>query len=174
MATPAARCKHSSSMHRSYQPLKPVTNRYLQQRWDQKRYDAHRKKVSCSLPAVDDRGPRTPAHLQLKLKKLQLQDERLAAIHRDNRLLGARLAHIGHSKGLVDHQNQYRLRSLNTDRRREELLLVGRQNQGIHQRIASRQSEYRRQLWLDDWERAERLRDNITRYPREPVDTQAS
>lgn len=32
-------------MHRSYQPLKPVTNRYLQQRWDQKRYDAHRKKV---------------------------------------------------------------------------------------------------------------------------------
>lgn len=32
-------------MHRSYQPLKPVTNRYLQRRWDQHDYDNHRKKV---------------------------------------------------------------------------------------------------------------------------------
>lgn len=32
-------------MHRSYQPLKPVTNRYLQRRWDQHDYDSHRKKV---------------------------------------------------------------------------------------------------------------------------------
>lgn len=122
-----------SSMHRSYQPLKPVTNRYLQQRWDQNHYENHRKKVrmkveecrarvkvevevahsalvschniyfrnyrsdqlnacvaasledirptlglrlpvqvSCSLPAVDNQGLRTPAHIQLKLKKLQV------------------------------------------------------------------------------------------------------
>lgn len=117
------------SMHRSYQPLKPVTNRYLQQRWDQNRYENHRKKVSmkveecrartevqvqvllcwfplvtlgnygsnalgasvdvhlrhrghaglrlpvqvsCALPAVDNKGLRTPAHIQLKLKKLQV------------------------------------------------------------------------------------------------------
>lgn len=33
------------SMHRSYQPLKPVTNRYLQQRWDQNNYENHRRKV---------------------------------------------------------------------------------------------------------------------------------
>lgn len=64
--------------------------------------------------------------------------------------------------------------SLNADKRRAELLLVGHQNQGIYQRIISRQSDYRRQLWLDDWERAERLRDNITRYPRGPVEKQAS
>lgn len=86
------------SMHRSYQPLKPVANRYLQQRWDQEDYQNHRQKVrkggaegggpglrrcstglhlpvqvSCSLPAVDTRGTRTPAHIQLKLKKLQVR-----------------------------------------------------------------------------------------------------
>lgn len=38
-----------SSMHRSYQPLKPVTNRYLQQRWDQNHYDTHRKKVRAKV-----------------------------------------------------------------------------------------------------------------------------
>lgn len=87
--------------------------------------------MSCSLPTVDDRGPETPAHLQLKLKKLQvstscppppqgggggrsrfpisqLQDERLEAVARGNRLLASGLARIVQSKGLVDHHNQYR------------------------------------------------------------------
>uniref|UniRef100_A0A3B4VFS7 Si:ch211-284k5.2 n=1 Tax=Seriola dumerili TaxID=41447 RepID=A0A3B4VFS7_SERDU len=153
-------------MHRSYQPLKPVTNRYLQQRWDQSSFQDHRRKVSSALPVVDTKGMRTPSHVQLKLKKLQLQDERLSIIDRDNRLLASRLANIVGSRGLVDHRNQYHLRSLNADKRREELLLVSRQNQAIYQRITSRQSEYRRQLWLDDWERAERRRDNISQYPR--------
>ncbi len=64
--------------------------------------------------------------------------------------------------------------SLNADKRREELLLVSRQNQAIYQRITSRQSEYRRQLWLDDWERAERRRDDISRYPRGLAEKQVS
>ncbi|XP_049929816.1 uncharacterized protein CFAP97D2 [Epinephelus moara] len=152
-------------MHRSYQPLKPVTNRYLQQRWDQNNYDNHRRKVYSALPVVDNKGMRTPAHVHLKLKKLQLQDERLSIIDRDNRLLASKLANIVCSKGLVDHHNQYHLRSLNAEKRREELLQVSRQNQAIYQRITSRQSEHRRQLWLDDWERAERRRNDISRYP---------
>uniref|UniRef100_A0A3B4X5B2 Si:ch211-284k5.2 n=1 Tax=Seriola lalandi dorsalis TaxID=1841481 RepID=A0A3B4X5B2_SERLL len=159
-------------MHRSYQPLKPVTNRYLQQRWDQSSFQDHRRKVSSTLPVVDTKGMRTPSHVQLKLKKLQLQDERLSIIDRDNRLLASRLANIVGSRGLVDHRNQYHLRSLNADKRREELLLVSRQNQAIYQRITSRQSEYRRQLWLDDWERAERRRENISQYPRGLADKQ--
>ncbi|XP_029991469.1 uncharacterized protein si:ch211-284k5.2 [Sphaeramia orbicularis] len=152
-------------MHRSYQPLKPVTNRYLQQRWDQNNFDNHRRKVTSALPVVDNKGTRTPTHVQLKLKKLQLQDERLSVIDRDNRLLASKLANIVCSKGLVDHKNHYSRCVLNSDKRKEELLLVGRQNQAIYQRIMSRQSEYRHQLWLDDWERAARRRDDISRYP---------
>ncbi|XP_042267322.1 uncharacterized protein CFAP97D2 [Thunnus maccoyii] len=161
-------------MHRSYQPLKPVTNRYLQQRWDQDNFENHRRKVSSALPVVDTKGMRTPAHVQLKLKKLQLQDERLSIIDRDNRLLANKLADIVCSKGLVDHRNQYHLRSLNADKRREELLLVSRQNQAIYQRITSRQSEYRRQLWLDDWEKVQRRRGDISRYPQGLGDKQRS
>uniref|UniRef100_A0A3Q3SCK2 CFAP97 domain containing 2 n=1 Tax=Mastacembelus armatus TaxID=205130 RepID=A0A3Q3SCK2_9TELE len=153
-------------MHRSYQPLQPVTNRYLQQRWDQNNYENHRRKVSSALPVVDTKGLRTPAHVQLKLKKLQLQGERLSTINRDNRLLASRMADIVCSKGLVDHQNHGRCVGLNADKRREELLLVSHQNLAIYQRLTSRQSEYHRQLWLADWERAQRLRDDISRYPR--------
>ncbi|XP_075884853.1 uncharacterized protein CFAP97D2 isoform X2 [Nelusetta ayraudi] len=161
-------------MHRSYQPLKPATNRYLQHRWDQDDYDNHRRKVSSALPVVDNKGMRTPAHIQLKLKKLQLQDERLSLIDRDNRLLASRLVDIVHSRGLVDHHNQYQLRSLNASKRREELLMLGHQNHAIYQRITSRQSEYRRKLWLDEWERAEGRRCNVSRYPRWPADQQRS
>ncbi|XP_071399621.1 uncharacterized protein CFAP97D2 [Centroberyx affinis] len=153
-------------MHRSYQPLKPATSRYLQQRWDQSSYEDHRRKVSSAQPIVDTRGMKTPAHVQLKLKQLQLQEERLSVIDRENRLLASKLADIVCSKGLVDHRNPYQQRSLNADRRREELLLVSGQNRAIYQRITARQSEYRRQLWLDDWERVERRRDDIARYPR--------
>uniref|UniRef100_A0A8C2Z0R5 Si:ch211-284k5.2 n=1 Tax=Cyclopterus lumpus TaxID=8103 RepID=A0A8C2Z0R5_CYCLU len=160
-------------MHRSYQPLKPVTNRYLQQRWDHQEYENHRRKVSSTLPVVDIKGMRTPAHVQLKLKKLQLQDERLSIIDRDNRLLASKLTDIVCSKGLVDHWNQYHLRSLNADKRREELLLVDRQNEAIYQRITCRQSEHRRQLWLEDWERTRRRRDDISRYPRGLAEKQA-
>ncbi|KAF7642908.1 hypothetical protein LDENG_00248290 [Lucifuga dentata] len=164
-------------MHRSYQPLKPVTNRYLQQKWDQSNYESHRRKVKSALPLVDTKGIKTPDHIQLKLKKqqpllksllsvTQLEDERFSIIDRDNHLLASKLAKIVCSKGLVDHRNQYHLRSLNAEKRREELLLISHQNQAIYQRITSRQSEYSPQIWLDDWERAEQRRNNITRFPR--------
>ncbi|XP_056138329.1 uncharacterized protein CFAP97D2 [Lampris incognitus] len=155
-------------MHRAYQPLKPATNRFLQQRWDQSIYEDHRRKVSSAQPAVDARGTKAPAHVQLKLKKVQLQHERQAIIDRDNHLLSSRLADIVLSKGLVDHRNHYLQRSLNTDKRRAELLHVTCQNQAVYRRITARQSEYRRQLWLKDWEKVEQRRNDITRYPRAP------
>ncbi|XP_055011754.1 uncharacterized protein CFAP97D2 [Boleophthalmus pectinirostris] len=161
-------------MHRSYQPLKPVTNRYLQQKWDQENFDNHRKKVTSALPVVDTKGSKTPGHVQLKLKKLQLQDERLSIIDRDNRLLASRLTSIICSRGLVDHCNHYHIKSLNAERRRQELQIVGRQNLDIYGRLSSRQSEYRRQVWLQDWERTTRLRDDISRYPPLSRDKQRS
>ncbi|KAJ8417172.1 hypothetical protein AAFF_G00283990 [Aldrovandia affinis] len=153
-------------MHRAYQPLKPTTNRYLQQRWDQTRYEEHVSKVKTARPMVDTKGIQTPAHIQLKLKKLQVWEERLATIERDNHLLSSKLADIMRSKGLVDHSNNYPEQSLNTEKRRHELLQVTRQNQVILQRISARQSEYRRQVWEEDWEKVERRRDDIARYPR--------
>lgn len=39
-----------------------------------------------------------------------MQDEQQSRVDRDNRLLASRLVDIVHSKGLVDHHNQYQLR----------------------------------------------------------------
>ncbi|KAL6474480.1 hypothetical protein MHYP_G00180410 [Metynnis hypsauchen] len=161
-------------MHKAYQPLKPATNKYLQKKWDQTHYEAHRKKVKEAKPIVDTKGIRTPTHVQLKLKKTQVQEERQAIIDRDNQLLVSRLAGIERSKGLVDHRNEYPGRSLNAERRREELAQVTRENLAIYQRITARESEYRREVWEEDWEKTERRRDDIARYPRGVADKQRS
>ncbi|XP_023652719.2 sperm axonemal maintenance protein CFAP97D1 isoform X1 [Paramormyrops kingsleyae] len=153
-------------MHRAYQPLKPSTNKYIQQKWDQSNYEQHRRKVSTAVPVVDTKGIRTPAHMALKLKKRQLEQERLTIIERDNQLLSSKLADIMCSKGYVDDRNDYPERSLNAARRMEQMRLVTHQNQAILQRIRSQQSEYRRRNWEEHWEQAECRRDDIARYPR--------
>ena len=43
VAAPAAAAGGS---HRSYQPTKPAASKLLQAKWDHKRYDEHKKKVS--------------------------------------------------------------------------------------------------------------------------------
>ncbi|XP_072529499.1 sperm axonemal maintenance protein CFAP97D1 [Salminus brasiliensis] len=161
-------------MHKAYQPLKPATNKYLQKKWDQTRYETHRKKVKDAKPIVNTKGIQTPTHVQLKLKKVQVQDERQAIIDRDNQLLVSRLAGIERSKGLIDHRNEYPERSLNAERRRGQLQQVTRENLAIYQRITERESEYRRGLWEDDWEKVERRRDDIARYPRGVANKQRS
>ncbi|KAK7118300.1 hypothetical protein R3I94_021959 [Phoxinus phoxinus] len=126
-------------MHKSYQPLKPAANRFLQQKWEQSSYEEHRDK---------------------------LQEERMSIIERDNHLLASRLSAITRSKGLVDHRNHYPQHSLNTQKRKDKLLQVTNENQKIYQRILTQKSDYRRELWEDDWEKVKRRRDDVARYPR--------
>ncbi|KAL1248063.1 hypothetical protein QQF64_023439 [Cirrhinus molitorella] len=153
-------------MHKSYQPLKPATNKYLQQRWDLKRYEDHRSMVREAKPVVETKGIRTPAHIKHNLKKVQAQEERKSIIDRDNQLLASRLAEISRSSGHVDHRNHYPECSLNAKKRREKLLQVTHENQAIYQRITTQKSDYRRELWEDEWEKVERRRSDIARYPR--------
>ncbi|XP_060759002.1 sperm axonemal maintenance protein CFAP97D1 [Neoarius graeffei] len=159
-------------MHKAYQPFKPAANKYLQKKWDQEHYNEHRKKVREAKPTVDTKGIRTPTHIQAKLKAAQVQEERQAIIDRDNQLLASKLADIQHSKGCIDHRNFYPECSLNSERRRAELLQVTHENQMIYKRITAQESKYRRELWEEDWARTEQRRDSITRYPRGVVDKQ--
>ncbi|KAF7701950.1 hypothetical protein C0J45_9322 [Silurus meridionalis] len=153
-------------MHKAYQPFQPAANKYLQKKWDQEHYEEHRRKVREAKPVVDTKGIRTPTHIQVKLKKVQVQEERQAIINRDNQLLASKLADIQHSRGRIDHRNLYIERSLNLERRRAELQQVTRENQVIYERITAQESQYRRELWEEDWARGEQRRDKITRYPR--------
>ncbi|XP_022095336.1 uncharacterized protein C17orf105 homolog [Acanthaster planci] len=153
-------------MHKSYQSILPCQSRLLKARWDRKYYEEHQQKVREAQPMVDTKPPTTYVHLHLKLKKLQLEEERLAVIERDNRILLEKMSEIMRTTGRVDHRNNYIHRSLNKEKRQRELLRVTRENQEILKRILAREPEYNHRRWQREWEENETFMDNIARYPR--------
>ncbi|XP_053898222.1 uncharacterized protein CFAP97D2-like [Malaclemys terrapin pileata] len=149
-------------MSRDYQPILPAASRYLQEKWDKAAYRQHRSKVDLASPAVDTQGPQPPSHLQLNLKRMQLDRERQAIRERDDCIRLARLVTIVQSRGRVDNWNSYSICSLSSERRRRELAQIGVENR----RLRQQQSEYAREPWERHWERVELIRNSIARYPR--------
>ncbi|XP_056089193.1 uncharacterized protein CFAP97D2-like [Rhinichthys klamathensis goyatoka] len=156
----------SSTTHKSYRPLKPAANWFLQQKWDQSNYEIHRDKVREAKPVVDTKGIETPAHIRHNLKKVQLQKERTSIIERDNHRLASNLSAITRSKGLVDNRNHCPQLSVNTHKKKEELLELTAENHRINQRILTQKSDYRRELWEADFEKVQQYRDKLAHYPR--------
>ncbi|XP_070173850.1 sperm axonemal maintenance protein CFAP97D1-like isoform X2 [Littorina saxatilis] len=154
-------------MHRSYNSILPCQNKMLQQRWDTTYYNEHRRKVKDAAPMVDTKAPPTYMHLHLKLKKLQLEEERLATIERDNRILLEKMSYIMRTRGRIDNRNNYEYKSLNREKRQRELLRVTRENQEILKRINMRKPEYSVQVWAKDWEENQKFMDSISAFPKD-------
>merc|ERR1719457_184663 len=86
--------------------------------------------------------------MHLKLKKLQIEEERMSTIERDNRLLLEKMSQIIRTRGRVDNKNYYNYKSLNYEKRQRELTRVTRENQKILQKITGKDAEYSHQKIL--------------------------
>ena len=95
----------------------------------------------------------------------QMEEERLATVERDNRMLLEKMATIMRTQGRVDHRNDYDHKSLNREKRNRELLEIAQQNQAILKRIQARQANYSHESQQRDYFQSEELRANITRFP---------
>ncbi|KAJ6667389.1 hypothetical protein lerEdw1_016510 [Lerista edwardsae] len=153
-------------MHRAYQPILPCGNKYLQQRWDKATYEEHRRKIQMAKPMVDTSPPATYGHLHLKLGKLKLERDRLSIIERDNRLLLEKMSYIMKTQGRIDNRNDYKIKSLNREKRKQELLRVSQENFAILERITKCKPQYNVQMWNEDWQKTEKYMNSIARYPR--------
>ncbi|XP_065827027.1 uncharacterized protein [Oscarella lobularis] len=153
--------------HKSYQSILPTHNKLLQKRWDQQRYDTHQKKLRSASSMVDSSAPRAYPHIQMKLKKQQVQEERLAVIERDNRTLLEKMSHIMRSRGRTDNGNDYEHRSLNKEKREREQLRVSSENKGILTRLQAVRPLYDRKKWEDDFLSHEEHLQLITAFPLE-------
>ncbi|XP_062819556.1 uncharacterized protein LOC134293993 [Anolis carolinensis] len=153
-------------MHRVYQPLLPTANRYLQEKWDEADYKNHRIKVELAVPVVSTKTTPTPFHLQVNLKKMQLEKERQALWHRENLLHSAKLRGIKQSQGRIDNWNAYCIRSLNAEKRRRDLAHIYWENQQLLKRLEGRKSELAQERWQENWHKEEIIRHRIAHYPR--------
>nr|XP_012326087.1 uncharacterized protein LOC105729753 isoform X2 [Aotus nancymaae] len=79
----------------------PCASEYLRRTWE-KAYEDHRRKVQSARPLVDTCAPLTFRHLQLKLRRLKLEEERLCVIQRDNRLLLEKVASVMRTRRQTD------------------------------------------------------------------------
>ncbi|XP_032879024.1 uncharacterized protein CFAP97D2 isoform X2 [Amblyraja radiata] len=125
-------------MHRSYQPILPCGNKYLQQKWDHACYLEHRRK---------------------------LEDERLSNIERNNKKLMEKMSTIMRTTGRVDNINVHKPKSLNREMRQREMQRVTRENQAMQERLKQVEPQYNHLKWLEDWYKSEKYENNIARYP---------
>lgn len=124
--------------HRSYRPPKPAANKLIARKYDAAAYEAHRARLSRVKPSIDNKPPKQHMHLQVKLKKIQLEEERAAQIEHDNRLLLSKMAKILRTRGAIDNRNTAEFKSLDRNRRQRELVRIARENQAMLKRIQSR------------------------------------
>lgn len=156
-----------SKTHKSFQPVLPCGNKLLQQKWDQTYYNDHQKLIKSAKPMVDNKPPPARPHIVSKLKKQQLEKERLEEIDRDNLTLLKKMQRIMKTEGDVDHSctsHQYR-HSLNEEKRRREVRRVSTENKQMIKRLETVAPMYRMSNWVDDWQRKEELTSMITAYP---------
>ncbi|XP_075920736.1 sperm axonemal maintenance protein CFAP97D1-like, partial [Petromyzon marinus] len=123
-------------------------------------------KVLSAKPVVDTSSPRTCGHLNTRSKKMQAQEERVAAIEHENRALLGRMAHIAGTGGRLDHRNSYVARSLNGEQRGRELERLARENQALLMRLQKSKPSYSAQQWEQQWLRSQQITSNISRFPR--------
>jgi hypothetical protein len=88
-----------SHCQRHYTTLHPVSNKILAMKWDKTTHTNHIDKVASMRPGIDNSSPKNHLHLQKKLKKLQLEKERLAEIRRNNEILHERVQVLTRMKG---------------------------------------------------------------------------
>ena len=67
----------------------------------------HQSIYTIAKAVIDNKPPQTYMHVHLKLKKLQVEEERLATIERDNRILLEKMCYIMRTRGRVDCENDY-------------------------------------------------------------------
>uniref|UniRef100_A0A8C2KMZ9 Si:dkey-83m22.7 n=1 Tax=Cyprinus carpio TaxID=7962 RepID=A0A8C2KMZ9_CYPCA len=152
--------------HQAYQPVLPCVNKYLQYRWDKNCYEMHRSKVKSAKPTINTTPPKTYNHLLVKLKKKQLEEERVSRIKRENHMLLDKMSHIMHTGGGVDCRNGYVKKSLGSEKRQLELLRITKDNQCLLQRLSTCRPRYSVQVWHEQWLDNLQLMETIGRYPR--------
>ncbi|KAM9301058.1 LOW QUALITY PROTEIN: uncharacterized protein CFAP97D2 [Morus bassanus] len=152
-------------MHRAYQPILPCGSKYLQLKWDKIKYEEHKKRIQAAKPLVDTSAPAIYSHLHLKLGKQKVEEDQLSVTERDNHLLLEKMSCVMRTKGQTNNKNDYKAKSLNGEKRKQELWRVNQENRAILDRITKSQPQYQVQ-WHEDWQQAEKYMANIARYPR--------
>lgn len=142
----------------------PTANKIIERKTLERNRVLHEKKLQEMKCSIDRDVPSTFGNLKYNPKKIQMQEEKISEIEKDNRLLLEKLTHIMKDPR-QNTSNNFRVKSLNRDYRKRELVKITIENQAILKRIQDKKSSYNRQDWNESRKKAEGYLKNISQYP---------
>ncbi|XP_031564848.1 uncharacterized protein LOC116300181 [Actinia tenebrosa] len=129
----------------------PPASKYLDKIWHDQNHKKHKKRLKNVKGQLDLTPPRNNMHLQIQLNKLHMEQERQAAIDKQNLVIIEKLTEIKKSPGRIDHINKTwkpsndRMKRFRARRQRR----IEQENRLMEERLKKVQSYYD----TDDWEK---------------------
>ena len=145
----------------------PVSNKIVEKKSQERTREKQLKKLQEIKPVVPDERPSSFKPFRRNLKRQTREEERYSEIERCNRLLLERLTGLmkHKNKDFINEQHQFRVRSLNRDSRKRELVKITIENQNLLKRIQNQKSEYSVQSWLESHRQEQKILQNISEFP---------
>ncbi|KAJ3012175.1 UNVERIFIED_CONTAM: hypothetical protein HDU68_001342 [Siphonaria sp. JEL0065] len=160
--------------HRHFLPLHPTCNKLIAKRWEDYVRDIHHERLKQAKPTIDDSKPRVFRHLDMRLKKQQMEEERVHEIEKHNNILFHRILHqkIGHTeisdiskiKEYIENRNHIAESHQHFRNRNNEQIF--KENLTILQRIEEKAPNYNRLDWHSARFRNLGYLCNIAQYPK--------
>ncbi|KAJ3110657.1 hypothetical protein HK100_002962 [Physocladia obscura] len=164
--------------HRHFIPLHPTCNKLLAKRWEGHARDLHLRKLNEAKPTIDDSKPRQYRHLDMRLKKHQMEEERVHEIEKNNNILFRRIMtqKINHtdisdiSTIKAFKENRDSIASCHEHFRKRGIERILKENLTILQRIEEKAPNYNRLAWHSNRYQNLGYLCNISQYPKHYFD----
>ncbi|KAJ3312203.1 hypothetical protein HDV04_003336 [Boothiomyces sp. JEL0838] len=119
--------------YRHFHTFFPSCNRLLAKKWEDRAKSMHLQKLHEAKPTIDNTPPKIYPHLEIRLKKLKLEEDRMEDIERKNHILLKRIADQMSKNGDKKPANRNSTErncqsSLSGDKRRRDQILIATQN----------------------------------------------
>ncbi|KAI9358304.1 KIAA1430-like protein-domain-containing protein [Zopfochytrium polystomum] len=157
--------------HRHYLALHPTCNKLLAKRWEDHSRDLHCRRLKQAKPTIDNSQPRAYPHLEMRLKRWQIEEERLHNIEKNNHILLDRITFQMLSTSEISNLTEKEIRSptflvAGEHKRKRNLQRIMKENLTILQRIEDKEPNYNQMEWLEDRQRNLGYLFNISQFPR--------
>ncbi|XP_074650235.1 annexin A6-like isoform X2 [Tubulanus polymorphus] len=116
-------------------------NKYLARKWHEHQLKKHTHRIRHVKGSLDMSPPKRYPHLEMRLKKIQMEEDRQALVEKHNKLLLHKLTDIMRKPARIDHWNDYQQKrrhsidvpaySLNQPARQKALEKIVSENQRL-------------------------------------------
>ncbi|XP_046366105.2 uncharacterized protein LOC124141953 isoform X2 [Haliotis rufescens] len=139
---------------------RPVASRILSKYEQERAYRLHRQKVSSVRHGIDNSPPKRYPHLILRLKQIQKEEEKMAEVDHENKLLLQKMTQIMRTHGRIDNWNlEHEPRSLNYPYKHKQLEKIAEENVTIARRLETVQPIYNKDDWEEEYQQRRYLMD---------------